>query len=119
MNGIVKSVSKFVPTSKGVVQNSVSGIGADQLLKIVDNMIGSPMQSFGITLPILGRVSVVDGLNYLVHNKGKLMPDKSFNGIIAVGSAKLVQTGFNFTGRFSAQNTQSPTASSGPTGGGI
>lgn len=95
MAQILGSVSKLVPSSKGLIQTSVTGIGFDSILKVADNFIGSPMQKFGFSVPIMGRLSLVDVLNYLVHNKGKIMPSKDFKGVVAVGSAKLVQTGFN------------------------
>ena len=52
-------------------------------------------QLFGIQLPVVGRLSLIDIINYFVHNRGKLMPQKDFKGPIAVLAAKSVMTRFN------------------------
>lgn len=108
---ITTSLTKIVPQSRGMVQTAVTGIGFDQVLKVVDGFVGSPMQKFGVSVPIVGRLSLVDFVNYMVHNGGKIMPSKSATkGITAVVSAKLVQTGFNVRTMVSptnANNTQS------------
>ena len=107
----IQSITKLVPSSKGVVQTAVTGIGFDSVLKVVDGFVGSPMQKFGVSVPVVGRLSLIDFVNYMVHNNGKIMPSKSATkGITAVVSAKLVQTGFNVRTMVSptnANNTQS------------
>ena len=96
---ILKPVDKLVDPPKGkgmqIVPVAISGIGFDALAKVTDNFLGSPFQRFGISLPIIGRLSLIDIVNYFVHNHGKLMPQKDFKGPIAVLAAKGVQTGFN------------------------
>ena len=78
-----------------IVPVAISGIGFDALAKVTDNFLGGPFQRFGIALPVIGRLSLIDIVNYFVHNHGKLMPQKDFKGPIAVLAAKGVQTGFN------------------------
>ena len=111
---IVSQITKSVPASKGVVQTAVTGIGFDSVLKVVDSFVGSPMQKFGVSVPVVGRLSLIDFVNYMVHNGGKIMPSKSATkGITAVVSAKLVQTGFN------VRTMVQPRATNTSEGGGI
>jgi len=111
---ILSQITKSVPTSKGVVQTAVTGIGFDSVLKVVDGFIGSPMQKFGVSVPVVGRLSLIDFVNYMVHNGGKIMPSKSATkGITAVASAKIVQTGFN------VRTMVQPRATNTSEGGGI
>lgn len=71
MGLIPTSIMKIAPKGKGIIQNSVTGIGTAAVLQTVDNFIGSPLQRFGITLPFLGiRVSLIDGINYMIHAGG-------------------------------------------------
>jgi len=85
---ITKPFTKFVPSSKGVVQNALTGVGFDQLAKAVDNIIGSPVQNiFSFQVPILGPVGIIDVINYFLHARNKLI---SRDGFIAVGAAKVV-----------------------------
>jgi len=92
---IEKQLPKVQGTGMKVIPTAISGIGFDVVAKTLDNFLGSPIQRFGISLPVVGRLSLVDIINYFVHNKGKLMPQKDFRGPIAVLAAKGVQTGFN------------------------
>jgi len=113
---IQSTFSKAVPQSKGMVQTAITGIGFDNLLKVTDSLIGSPMQRVGVSVPIVGRLSIIDFFNYLAHTKGKVMPGKDLQkGLTAVFSAKLVQTGFNFRSIVPSSTVSSNTQ----TGGGI
>lgn len=90
-------LKKIAPKSKGIIQNSVTGIGATALLQTVDNLIGSPAQRFGLVIPFIGiRVSLIDLANYLIHSDGKFKISK--NGLIAVGAAKAVSGAISFSG---------------------
>ena len=99
LESVTKPLEKLVDPPKGkgmqIIPTAISGIGFDAIAKMADNFIGSPFQRFGISLPVVGRLSLIDIVNYFVHNHGKLMPQKDFKGPIAVGAAKGVQTGFN------------------------
>lgn len=99
LQSILGPIEKQLPDIRGsgikIIPSAISGVGFDQVAKVFDNFIGSPLQRFGITLPMVGRVSAINIINYFVHNKGKLMPQKDMRGPIAVASSIAVQTGFN------------------------
>ena len=66
LQSVTKFTNKIVPTSKGIIQNVVTGIGADQTMRLVDNVFGSPVQKiFSFNLPIIGNVGTIDLLNYI------------------------------------------------------
>lgn len=81
----------LVPKTKGIVQPMVTGIGFDGIAKFVDGATGGIMQSFGINLPVVGRVSAIDALNFYVNSGGFHFKRKE--GYLAVLAAKLLQTG--------------------------
>ncbi|MBT6438728.1 MAG: hypothetical protein HOK72_03410 [Flavobacteriales bacterium] len=84
--GKIKNISSAVKVG-------FSGIGVDQGLKFADNALTKGViQSFGITLPIIGRVSGIDIINYIAHNNGNIVP-KSSKPFIALGASKVVQAG--------------------------
>ena len=68
---VTKFTGKIVPTSKGILQNATTGIGADSLMRLLDNVVGSPVQKiFSINLPVIGNVGPIDFLNYVAHAGG-------------------------------------------------
>tara|TARA_R110000851_G_scaffold274074_1_gene426718 strand:- start:8493 stop:8858 length:366 start_codon:yes stop_codon:yes gene_type:complete len=80
--------NKFIPQSRTIVQASFTGIGFDQGMKAVDNLIGSPLQkTLSFNLPILGPVGLIDIINYMTHAGGLKVSKK---GIAAVGASKFV-----------------------------
>jgi len=84
LSSVSSITNKIIPTSKGVIQNSVTGIGADSLMKTLDNVVGSPLQKiFSINLPILGSVGVIDIINYFGHANGLKLSRKGFTAVIA------------------------------------
>ena len=83
---ITKTAGKFKAGSKGILGTSASGIGTDQLMRLVDNVFGAPVQRLAsVNVPIIGSVGTIDILNYVVHS-GKIGFSK--NGLIAVMAAK-------------------------------
>lgn len=87
LQSVTNFTGKIVPTSKGVIQNFVTGVGADQTMRLVDNIFGSPVQKvFSFNLPFIGNVGPIDFLNYIAHAGGFKVSKK---GLIAVGAAKL------------------------------
>ena len=93
---ITKQTSKIIPASKGVLQNAVTGIGADRLMTILDNMVGSPVQRIAsINLPLLGTVGPIDVINYIGHAGGFKLSKKGF---IAVISAKVANNALTALG---------------------
>lgn len=86
---ITQTLHKAVPASKGIIQNSVTGVGFDQVAKTLDNIVGSPIQKiFSMPIPFIGSVGAIDVANYFVHANGLKL---SKNGFIAVIAAKIVQ----------------------------
>ena len=87
LQSVTKFTSKIVPTSKGILQNATTGIGADSLMRLLDNVVGSPVQKiFSINLPLIGNVGPIDFLNYVAHAGGFKISKK---GLIAIGAAKI------------------------------
>lgn len=87
LQSVTKFTGKIVPTSKGIIQNFVTGVGADQTMRLIDNVIGSPVQKiFSVNLPLIGNVGPIDFLNYIAHAGGFKISKK---GLIAVGAAKI------------------------------
>src|SRR3990167_8621214 len=87
LQSVTKFTGKIVPTSKGIIQNFVTGVGADQTMRLLDNIVGSPVQKiFSVNLPIIGNVGPIDLLNYIAHAGGFKISKK---GLISVGAAKM------------------------------
>lgn len=86
-----KSISGLVPKTKGIVQPIITGIGFDAVAKAIDGMTGGILQSFGVNLPVVGRISAIDALNFYVNQGGFHFKRKE--GYLAVAGAKLLQTG--------------------------
>ena len=85
---IQKFGNKIIPQSKTIIQAGFTGVGFDQGMRAVDNLIGSPMQrSLSFNLPIVGNVGLIDVLNYMVHSGGFKISKKGF---AAVGASKFV-----------------------------
>ena len=84
-------IRRAVPASKGIIQNSVTGIGFNTVALVVDGIFGSPVSRiFSFNLPFIGPVGPIDVLNYVVHAGGLKMSKK---GLVAVLAAKAAQTG--------------------------
>ena len=77
LENFTKPLEKIVDPPKGkgmqIIPTAISGIGFDAVAKVFDNFIGSPVQRFGISLPVVGRLSLIDIINYFVHNRGQLI----------------------------------------------
>lgn len=87
LQSVTKFTSKIVPTSKGILQLATTGIGADSLMRILDNIVGGPIQKiFSVNLPLIGNVGPIDALNYVAHAGGFKISKK---GLIAVAAAKM------------------------------
>ena len=121
LQSVTKFTGKIVPTSKGIIQNVVTGIGADQTMRLIDNVVGSPVQKiFSFNLPIIGNVGPIDFLNYVAHAGGFKISKKGF---IAVGASKLVAGTLSNIGPIrlpsvvSQASTNSAASPSGQSGG--
>ena len=121
LQSVTKFTGKIVPSSKGIIQNFVTGVGADQTMRLIDNIVGAPVQKiFSVNLPIIGNVGPIDFLNYVAHAGGFKISKK---GLIAVGAAKIASGVLPSIGPIklpsvvSAQSTPSQPSSSGISGG--
>ncbi len=101
MAQLLKSLTKLAPESgsgkrknvSSMIRTSFSGIGVDQGLTFADNILfKGTLQSVGVTLPILGRVSLIDSINFIAHNNGSIMP-KNIKPVIALAAARVVKAG--------------------------
>ena len=87
LQSVTKFTGKIVPTSKGIIQTAVSGVGTDQVMRLVDSFFGAPVQKiFSINLPIIGNVGPIQFLNYIAHAGGFKISKK---GLLAVGFAQM------------------------------
>jgi hypothetical protein len=119
---VTKFTGKIVPTSKGVIQNFVTGVGADSTMRIIDNVFGAPVQRiFSFNIPLLGNIGPIDFLNYVAHAGGFKISKKGF---IAVGAAKFANGALTQLGPIrlpqtvtAAQSTPSVASASGNSGG--
>jgi len=83
-----RTTAKIIPSSKGIIQNVVTGVGSDLTMRTLDNIVGSPVQKIAsFNLPFIGNVGPIDFLNYIGHAGGFKMSKK---GLIAVIAAKMV-----------------------------
>lgn len=121
LQSVSKFGSKIVPTSKGIIQNAVTGIGADTVLRTIDNVVGAPAQRiFSFNLPIIGNIGVIDVANYVFHAGGFKISKK---GLFAVLSAKIASgavtnlAGIRLPSITGMQSTQSIPSSTGLSGG--
>ena len=88
---VSKQATRFSAKSNGVIGMVASGAGTDLVLRAADRLVlgGRAQQFAGVSVPIINiSVGVIDGLNYAVHGKGKLV---SKDGVIAVLGAKLLE----------------------------
>ena len=115
---VTKTTSKIIPASKGILQNVVTGVGADLTMRTVDNLFGSPVQRIAsFNVPVIGNVGAIDVINYVGHAGGFKFSRK---GLIAVISAKMVTGTLTSLGPIRLPgsgivSTGPATASSGPT----
>jgi len=97
---IPRALTKIVPTSRGLLQTSVTGIGATAVFTAIDNLVGAPAQRFGVVIPVVGvRISIIDAIVYGIHAGG--FPGKRGrikNGLIAVGASKFIAGTLSVTG---------------------
>ena len=85
---VQKFGNRFIPQSKTMIQAGFTGVGFDQGMKAVDNILGSPLQkSLSFNLPIIGSVGLIDVINYMTHAGGLKISKKGF---AAIGGAKFV-----------------------------
>ena len=60
-----KFISKNIPKVSGVVQTSIAFIGTDKVFTFFDGLAGSPLQKIGVPIPLIGRISALDGFEII------------------------------------------------------
>lgn len=117
---IVNPVAKHLPKANNLIGSGVVGIGAYKIARFIDSLTGNRIQSFGIQLPFVGSLSLLDVIMLLafkasMHKNSMVAAafagDRVFN--LAISPANLIP------GLRMEKNTSSPTASSGTQGGGF
>lgn len=82
-----KQAKKVSTEGSGILAQSAKGIGTNRLMRFVDNtIVAGRVSSIGIPVPLIGRIDLIDGLNYLVMAGGLKLNKK---GIISVVAAKV------------------------------
>ncbi len=113
LSTVTNITGKIVPTSKGIIQNFVTGIGADTTMRLMDNIVGAPVQRiFSFNLPIIGSVGPIDLLNYVAHAGGLKVSRK---GLIAVAAAKVASGALSSIGPIQLPQSNIVMAQSTPT----
>lgn len=88
-----KVLRNFKPSgTKGIVQTSVVYIGVDKIFTFLDGLAGSPIQKIGISVPVIGRLSVLDGIEYMVVAGGAKL---NMDTVIAFAVTKFFNAGVN------------------------
>ena len=77
-----------ITVTKKIVPNIITGTGADQTMRAIDNIFGAPLQRvFSVAVPFLGNVGPIDVINYAVHAGGLKF---SSSALTAVAGAKFI-----------------------------
>jgi len=91
LKSITKQLNRFEAGGRSTLGVAAGGIGSATLMRVVDNLFGSPIQkSLSFNLPVVGKVGLIDVFNYLIY-AGGLKPSK--RGLIAVGADKVAAGG--------------------------
>ena len=89
-----KILRNFKPSgTKGIVQTSVVYIGVDKIFTFLDNLEGGMVQKIGVPVPIIGRLSLLDGIEYLVVAGGAKL---NMDTVIAFAVTKFFNAGVNY-----------------------
>jgi|SRR5579872_4096488 len=106
-----KFLRSFKPSgTKGIVQTSVVYIGVDKIFNFLDNLEGGMVKKIGVPVPIIGRLSLLDGLEYLVVAGGAKL---NMDTVIAFAVTKFFNAGINYASQILGGNQV--TAGSGST----
>ena len=110
----VEIIQKQLPKASNLTGAAIVGIGSYSVARFLDNLIGNRIQSIGINLPFVGRLSVLDALMILSF-KGTMRK----NSMVAAAFAgdKIFNLGGSILGFGAGGNT--PTETSGTPGGGF
>lgn len=89
-----KILKNFKPSgTKGIVQTTVVYIGVDKIFNFLDNLEGGMIKKIGVNVPIIGRLSLLDGIEYLVVAGGAKL---NMDTVIAFVATKFFNAGINY-----------------------
>ena len=60
LSSVSRPIQKHLPRANSMIGAGVVGIGSYRIARFLDGMIGNRIQQIGITLPIIGTLSVLD-----------------------------------------------------------
>lgn len=121
LSSITGPAVKQIPATRNIPQSMIVGAGAYRAARFLDGLIGNRVQSIGIPLPFIGSLSLLD--LFMVATFKAAMKRNS-NVAAAVAGDRLLNLGQSLsqiTGITAMQssNKNSPTSTSGPSGGGF
>ena len=64
-SGLTKPIERALPKATNFTGAAITGIGAYRVGRFLDGLIGNRIQSIGVSLPFIGRLSVLDALMIL------------------------------------------------------
>ena len=113
VTGLTRPIEKALPKVTNLSGAAITGIGAYKVGRFLDGLIGNRIQSIGINLPFIGRLSVLDALMILSF-KGAFR--KNSLVAAAVAGDKIFNLGTDFLG---FGTNSAPQESSAAPGGGF
>ena len=111
---LTKPIQKALPKATNLTGAAITGIGAYRVGRFLDGLIGNRIQSIGVNLPVVGRLSVLDALMILSF-KGAFRK----NSMVAAAFAgdKVFNVGTSFLGMGSSTTTPPPATGTAQGGG--
>lgn len=94
--------------TKGVVQTSIVYIGLDKVLSFVDGLEGGMVQKIGVPVPIIGRLSLLDAIEYMIIAGGAKF---NVDTLIAFAATKFFNAGTNLAAPFLPKQVSSGSGS--------
>lgn len=123
LSSITGPAVKQIPATRNIPQSMIVGAGAYRAARFLDGLIGNRVQSVGIPLPFIGSLSLLD-LFMVATFKAAMKRNSNvaaaFAGdrILNLGQSLAQIAGLGGVAG-SASNKNSPTSTSGPSGGGF
>lgn len=121
LSSITGPAVKQIPATRNIPQSMIVGAGAYRAARFLDGLIGNRVQSIGIPLPFIGSLSLLD--LFMVATFKAAMKRNS-NVAAAVAGDRLLNLGQSLSqitgiAAMQSSNKNSPTSTSGPSGGGF
>lgn len=105
---VTSPISRALPKATNMTGAAISGIGAYKVGRFLDGLIGNKIQSIGVTMPFVGRLSLLDALLVLSFKSAYRK-----NSMVAAAFAgdKIFNLGSSFLG---LGTSSGPTVASSP-----